>query len=46
MPWQVLPKKDAAGGDTRRGGADNLRSGGFRMGQPSQRKLANLSQKA
>ncbi len=34
MPWRKLPKKDAIGRDSRRVGANNLLSGGFRMGQP------------
>ena len=35
MPWRRKPKKGAASGDTPRGGADGLRSGGARMGEPS-----------
>ena len=35
MPWRRKPKKGAASGDTPRGGADGLRSGGARMGEPA-----------
>lgn len=35
MPWRRKPTKGAASGDTPRGGADGLRSGGARMGEPS-----------
>jgi len=31
MPWYKEPRKDAFGGDTRRGGAKTRLSGGFRM---------------
>jgi hypothetical protein len=34
MPRRFWPRKDAYGGDTRRVGAINLRSGDFRMGKP------------
>lgn len=40
MPWYNEPRKDAYGGDTRRGGAKNLRSGGFRMRKLSAVKAA------
>ena len=35
MPWRRKPMKGAASGDTPRGGADGLRSGGARMGEPA-----------
>jgi len=34
MPRRFWPRKDAYGGDTRRVGAINLRSGDVRMGKP------------
>ncbi len=40
MPWVKKPMKDAASGDTLRGGASNLRSGDFRMGKPATRWVA------
>ena len=34
MPWRRKPKKGAASRDSPRGGANGLRSGGARMGEP------------
>ena len=34
MPWHREAMKDAAGGDTLRGAASELRSGDVRMGKP------------
>ena len=34
MPRHGQAMKDAANGETLRGGVDNLRSGGVRMGEP------------
>ena len=35
MPWRRKPKKGAASRDSPRGGANGLRSGGARMGEPA-----------
>ena len=35
MPWHQEPKKDVTSCDKLRGGANNLRSGDFRMGKPT-----------
>ena len=40
MPRRFWPKKDVDGDDTRRGGAINLWSDGFRMGQPILLRMA------
>ncbi len=38
MPWLSETMKDVISCDKLRGGANNLRSGDFRMGQPSMLK--------
>jgi hypothetical protein len=38
MPWRNQAKKDVASCDKLRGGASNLRSGDFRMGEPTGRE--------
>ena len=35
MPWHEKPMKDVVSCDKPRGGANNLRSGDFRMGEPN-----------
>ena len=41
MPWLSEAMKDVVSCDKLRGGANNLRSGDFRMGQPSRLKAWN-----
>ena len=41
MPWLSEAKKDVISCDKLRGGANNLRSGDFRMGQPFRLKAGN-----
>ena len=42
MPREIMPRKDALGGDTRRGGAKIPRSGGFRMEKSLYRKIETV----
>ncbi len=41
MPWLSEAMKDVTSCDKLRGGANNLRSGDFRMGQPFRLKTGN-----
>ena len=43
MPWLSEAMKDVISCDKLRGGANNLRSGDFRMGQPTMLKTWYLS---
>jgi hypothetical protein len=46
MPWLSEAMKDVTSCDKLRGGANNLRSGDFRMGQPYRLKTGNSARKA